>query len=88
MLGLLVSKSIISSTTTTVVKSSPGVLRSIETVSGTPAQVTIYDNASVASGNILYNSIPSLAPTPTTIPATNGLVAVTSGSGPVLITYS
>lgn len=83
-------KALITTATTAVVKPTAGILWSLACTVATATQVTIYDNASAASGQKLYDGVPPAGGQSVGlwIPATNGITVVTTGTATVEITYS
>jgi hypothetical protein len=79
----------LATTAGTAVKAGPGRLARIIPIVGTGA-VTIYDNASAASGTILYTIAAVAVGTPIEIdiPATAGMFAVVGASTTVNIVYT
>lgn len=87
-----IAASTVSLTATGVVKNAPGrLIRIVVTTAMSAAATTIYDNASAASGTILF-VIPASATQGTVytvdLPAVNGIYASFAGTGTVTFGYS
>ena len=82
----------VSLTGTAAVKAAPGrLVKAIVTTALSAAAVTVYDNASAASGTVLF-TIPASAAAGSVydiqLPAVNGIYASFGGTGTVTFAYS
>jgi hypothetical protein len=78
-------------TGTAAVKTAPGRLHKIVVTTTTSAAVTVYDNATAASGTVLF-AVPSSAPVGSAyavdLPALNGIYASFAGTGTLAFGYA